>query len=102
MSAAGNIAPMRTQAAVSRAGEPHPAIEEVELGPPQAGELLVRVVACGVCHTDLSVHAGPGPKPIVLGHEGAGVVEEVGPGVEDLAPGDHVVLSAAAHCGECA
>jgi aryl-alcohol dehydrogenase len=93
---------MRTQAAVSRAGEPHPAIEEVELGPQQAGELLVRVVACGVCHTDLSVHAGPGPKPIVLGHEGAGVVEDVGPGVEDLAPGDHVVLSAAAHCGECA
>jgi len=93
---------MQTQAAVSREGAPHPRIEEIELGPPQAGELLVRVVACGVCHTDLTVHERPGPRPMVLGHEGAGIVEETGPGVTGFAPGDHVVMSAAAHCGLCA
>jgi aryl-alcohol dehydrogenase len=93
---------MQTEAAVSREGAPHPLIEPVELQAPQAGEALVRIVACGVCHTDLSVHERPGPRPIVLGHEGAGVVEEVGPGVTEIAPGDHVILSAAAHCGTCA
>jgi aryl-alcohol dehydrogenase len=93
---------MQTRAAVSREGAPHPTVETIELETPQAGELLVRVVACGVCHTDLSVHEGPGPKPIVLGHEGAGIVEEVGPGVRGFAPGDHVVMSAASHCGTCA
>ncbi len=93
---------MRTEAAVSRDGTPHPIIEPVELQDPQAGELLVRVVAAGVCHTDLSVHGGTGPKPIVLGHEGAGIVEDVGPGVTGFAPGDHVIMSAASHCGMCA
>jgi aryl-alcohol dehydrogenase len=93
---------MQTQAAVSREGAPHPRIEAIEVGPPQAGELLVRVVACGVCHTDLTVHERPGPRPMVLGHEGAGIVEETGPGVTGFAPGDHVVMSAAAHCGVCA
>jgi aryl-alcohol dehydrogenase len=93
---------MQTEAAVSRDGAPHPQIETIELDRPQAGEILVRVAACGVCHTDLVVHAGDGPKPIVLGHEGAGVVEDVGAGVTTLAAGDHVVLSAAAHCGRCA
>ena len=84
---------MQTQAAVSREGAPHPRIEAMELGPPQAGELLVRVVACGVCHTDLTVHERPGPRPMVLGHEGAGIVEETGPGVTGFAPGDPVSLS---------
>jgi aryl-alcohol dehydrogenase len=93
---------METEAAVTRATGPHPRIERVELQAPQAGELLVRVVACGVCHTDLSFQAGRGPRPIVLGHEGAGVVESVGPGVAGFAPGDHVVLGAQAHCGACA
>jgi aryl-alcohol dehydrogenase len=94
---------MQTQAAITREGEPYPLVETVELETPRAGELLVRVVACGVCHTDLSVHGErPGPKPIVLGHEGAGVVEEVGDGVTSHRPGDHVVMSAAPHCGACA
>ncbi len=78
-------------------------IEEVELEEPRADEVLVRIVAAGICHTDLYCHAGLGvpiPRPIVLGHEGAGVVEAVGRGVRELAAGDHVVLSGAS-CGQC-
>jgi len=92
---------MRIRAAVSRAGAPAPAIEEVELESPRAGELLVRIVATGICQTDL--HAQDWemcPYPIVLGHEGAGVVEAVGEGVTGIAPGDHVVLSGSS-CGHC-
>lgn len=94
---------MRIQAAVSREGRPHPVIEELELEEPQADEVRVRIVAAGICHTDLYCHAGlgsPVPRPIVLGHEGAGVVEAVGSGVRELAVGDHVVLSGAS-CGTC-
>jgi S-(hydroxymethyl)glutathione dehydrogenase / alcohol dehydrogenase len=79
-------------------------VEEVELESPRAGEVLVRMVASGVCHSCL--HAADGswkgvPVPIVLGDEGAGVVEEVGRGVESLAPGDGVILSWAPTCGRC-
>jgi S-(hydroxymethyl)glutathione dehydrogenase/alcohol dehydrogenase len=79
-------------------------VEEVELEPPREGEVLVRMVASGVCHSCL--HAADGswkgvPMPIVLGDEGAGVVESVGPGVRTLAPGDHVILSWAPTCGRC-
>jgi aryl-alcohol dehydrogenase len=94
---------VRIRAAVSRAGEPHPVIEELELDEPRADELLVRIVAAGICHTDLGCHAGLGvpiPRPIVLGHEGAGIVEAVGSGVRELAVGDHVVMSGAS-CGHC-
>jgi len=79
-------------------------IAEVELAPPEEGEVLVRVAAAGLCHSDLSVVNGdrPRPLPIVLGHEGAGVVEAVGPGVHDLAPGQPVVLLYVASCGRCA
>jgi aryl-alcohol dehydrogenase len=94
---------MKTEAAVSREGAPAPVIEEVELESPRAGEVLVRIVASGICHTDVRSHSGAGmpvPKPIVLGHEGAGVVERVGDGVVELAPGDHVVLSGVS-CGAC-
>ncbi len=94
---------MRIQAAVSRAGQSHPTIEELELEEPHADEVRVRVVAAGICHTDLYCHAGLGvpiPRPIVLGHEGAGIVEAVGGAVRELAVGDHVVLSGAS-CGEC-
>lgn len=79
-------------------------IEELELAPPQAGELQLRVAAAGLCHSDLSVVDGtrPRPVPMVLGHEAAGVVETVGPGVSDVHEGDHVVLSFVPSCGLCA
>jgi len=94
---------MKTQAAVSRAGTPYPVLESLEIEHPRAGEVLVRIEASGICHTDLGAHAGRGagtPKPVVLGHEGAGTVEEIGEGVRTLAPGDHVVLSGSS-CGSC-
>jgi S-(hydroxymethyl)glutathione dehydrogenase/alcohol dehydrogenase len=79
-------------------------VQEVELGEPRAGEVLVRLVACGVCHTDLYTASGADPSgyaPTVLGHEGAGVVEQVGDGVTSVAPGDHVVTLFAPQCREC-
>lgn len=78
-------------------------VEDVDLERPRAGEVLVRMKAAGVCHSDLSVANGtvPMPLPMVLGHEGAGVVAEVGPGVTRVAAGDHVVLSFVPACGEC-
>ena len=80
------------------------AVEELELEPPKTGEVAVRMAASGVCHSCL--HAADGswkgvPVPIVLGDEGAGVVTAVGPGVNDLAVGDHVILSWAPTCGRC-
>lgn len=94
---------MQIEAAVSREGAEFPALETVQLEDPRAGEVLVRLVATGVCHTDISVHGGysPTPKPVVLGHEGAGIVERVGDGVTSLRPGDHVVLGSNS-CGTCA
>ena len=79
-------------------------VEELELEAPRSGEVLVRMAASGVCHSCL--HAADGswqgiPLPIVLGDEGAGVVEQVGLGVHELAPGDHVILSWAPTCGRC-
>jgi S-(hydroxymethyl)glutathione dehydrogenase/alcohol dehydrogenase len=79
-------------------------VQELELGEPRAGEVLVRLVACGVCHTDLYTASGADPSgyaPTVLGHEGAGVVERVGDGVRDVAPGDHVVTLFSPQCREC-
>jgi S-(hydroxymethyl)glutathione dehydrogenase/alcohol dehydrogenase len=80
------------------------AVQEVELAEPKAGEVLVRLVACGVCHTDLYTASGADPSgyaPAVLGHEGAGVVESVGEGVSSLAIGDHVVTLFSPQCREC-
>jgi S-(hydroxymethyl)glutathione dehydrogenase/alcohol dehydrogenase len=80
------------------------AVQEVELSGPKAGEALVRLVACGVCHTDLYTASGADPSgyaPTVLGHEGAGVVERVGDGVTSLAEGDHVVTLFSPQCREC-
>lgn len=94
---------MKVRAAVSREGAPAPVIETLDLEDPREGEVLVRIVATGICHTDLRVHAGMGPgtpRPIVLGHEGAGVIEKVGAGVKSVAVGDHIVLSGAS-CGHC-
>jgi len=80
------------------------AVQEVELAEPKAGEALVRLVACGVCHTDLYTASGADPSgyaPAVLGHEGAGVVESVGEGVGSLSVGDHVVTLFSPQCREC-
>jgi alcohol dehydrogenase len=78
-------------------------IEEIELETPGQGEVLIRMGAAGLCHSDLSVINGdrPRPTPMALGHEAAGVVEELGPGVEDLKKGDHVVLVFVPSCGHC-
>jgi S-(hydroxymethyl)glutathione dehydrogenase/alcohol dehydrogenase len=79
-------------------------VQELELAEPKAGEVLVRLVACGVCHTDLFTASGADPSgyaPTVLGHEGAGVVERVGEGVTSLAEGDHVVTLFSPQCREC-
>jgi alcohol dehydrogenase len=103
---------LKTKAAVLREpGRPGPyatslplSIEEFELAPPGPGEVLVRVRAAGLCHSDLSVIDGnrPRPLPMVLGHEMAGVVEEVGSGISDLQRGDHVVAAFVPSCGVCA
>ena len=90
-------------AVLERFGQPLE-VQELELAEPRAGEVLVRLVACGVCHTDLFTASGSDPSgyaPAVLGHEGAGVVEAVGEGVRDLAVGDHVVTLFSPQCREC-
>jgi len=78
-------------------------VETIELDPPKTGEVLVRIAASGMCHSDEHLRTGDlgGMYPIIGGHEGAGVVEEVGPGVEDLSPGDHVVFGFVPACGHC-
>lgn len=78
-------------------------IEDVELAPPQANEVKVKMVATGVCHSDLSIINGtiPAQFPFLIGHEGAGIVEEIGEGVTNVQPGDHVVLSFVPNCREC-
>lgn len=77
--------------------------DDVEVDPPGPGEVSVRVQSCGVCHSDLHFVDGslPGVMPSVLGHEAGGIVEEVGPGVLDLAPGDKVILTLRPPCGRC-
>lgn len=95
---------IKTRAAVAwAAGEPLQ-IEEVDLMPPQKGEVLVRIVATGVCHTDAYTLSGADPEgifPAILGHEGAGVVEAIGEGVTSVAVGDHVIPLYTPECGEC-
>jgi S-(hydroxymethyl)glutathione dehydrogenase/alcohol dehydrogenase len=95
---------MKIRAAVlEQFGEPLE-VHELELAEPKAGEVLVRLVACGVCHTDLYTASGADPSgyaPTVLGHEGAGVVERVGESVMSVAAGDHVVTLFSPQCREC-
>ena len=93
---------MKIKAAVFRDDTGFPAFEELDLKGPGPGEVLVRIKATGVCHTDLkSAGVGsPVPKPTVLGHEGAGIVEEVGAGVAKVKPGDPVVMTFDS-CGGC-
>src|SRR5437764_11649673 len=95
---------MKIRAAVlDRFGEPLE-VQELDLAEPKAGEVLVRLAACGVCHTDLYTASGADPSgysPTVLGHEGAGVVEAVGESVESVAPGDRCVPLCSPQCREC-
>jgi NDMA-dependent alcohol dehydrogenase len=94
----------KTRAAVLYAPKEPLRIEELELDEPRAGELLVKMAAVGLCHSDYHVIAGDRPvgmMPMALGHEGAGVVERVGPGVTQVRPGDHVVLMFIPSCGRC-
>ncbi len=95
---------IKTRAAVAWAPNQPLTIEEVDLMPPQKGEVLVRIVASGVCHTDaytLSGKDSEGVFPCILGHEGAGVVEAIGEGVTSVAVGDHVIPLYTPECGEC-
>lgn len=84
-------------------GKPAQIVDDVEIAPPGPGQVRVRVSHCGLCHSDLSILDGvfPAPLPIVTGHEAAGVVDEVGPDVVDLEPGDRVVLTPCPPCGRC-
>jgi S-(hydroxymethyl)glutathione dehydrogenase / alcohol dehydrogenase len=95
---------MRMRAAVLEEFGAPLAVQEIELAEPGPGEVLVRLVACGVCHTDMYTASGADPSgyaPAVLGHEGAGVVEKLGDGVRDVAVGDHVVTLFSPQCREC-
>ncbi len=93
---------MRISAAICREEGAPLSIEPVDLDEPQPGEVLVRVVACGICHTDIGVQRMM-PKPVVLGHEGSGIVERVGANVGKVRPGDAVVLTfgSCGHCPSC-
>jgi S-(hydroxymethyl)glutathione dehydrogenase / alcohol dehydrogenase len=95
---------MKIRAAVLEEFGASLSVQELDLAEPKAGEVLVRLVACGVCHTDLYTASGADPSgyaPTVLGHEGAGVVERLGEGVTSLEPGDHVVTLFSPQCREC-
>src|SRR5580658_893608 len=95
---------MKSRAAVAwEAGKPL-SIEEIEVEGPRAGEVLVRIRATGICHTDAFTLSGDDPEglfPAILGHEGAGIVREVGAGVASVAPGDHVIPLYTPECREC-
>jgi S-(hydroxymethyl)glutathione dehydrogenase/alcohol dehydrogenase len=95
---------MKSRAAIAVAAGQPLVIDEIEVQGPQAGEVLVRMVATGVCHTDAFTLSGDDPEgifPAVLGHEGGGVVEEIGPGVSSVAVGDHVIPLYTAECRKC-
>ena len=95
--------PRKAKAALCREHNKPVSVEEINVDPPKRGEVTVRLAACGVCHSDLSAITGTIalPLPLVLGHEGAGVVEEVGEGVTEFARGDHVIFSFIYMCGKC-
>jgi S-(hydroxymethyl)glutathione dehydrogenase/alcohol dehydrogenase len=93
----------RAKAAICREINQPVVVEEIEVESPRRGEVMIRLAACGVCHSDYSVTTGtiPFPPPVVLGHEGAGIVVEVGEGVTGIAVGDAVVSSFVSMCGKC-
>ena len=94
---------MKSKAVVCRTLNSPVTVEEIEVQPPQRGEVLVKMVACGVCHSDLSATNGTigFPLPLILGHEGAGVIAEVGEAVTEFKVGDHVLTSFVSMCGKC-
>lgn len=95
---------MKVRAAVAWGPKEKLSIEELDLEEPKAGEVLVKMIATGVCHTDAYTLSGADPEgifPVVLGHEGGGIVEKVGEGVTTLKPGDHVIPLYIPECGEC-
>jgi len=95
---------MKVRAAVAWEANKPLSIEEVDLAPPQKGEVLVKIVATGVCHTDAYTLSGTDPEglfPVILGHEGGGIVEQVGEGVTTLEVGDHVIPLYTPECGTC-
>lgn len=94
---------MKTRAAVLWGPEKPWSVEEIDLDEPRTGEVLVRMTASGLCHSDEHFRDGTNSigYPFIGGHEGSGVVEQIGPGVTDLVPGDHVVFSFIPACGKC-
>lgn len=100
---AGTLRSRRAKAVVCRGVNEPVTIEEIEVDAPQHNEVMVKMFACGICHSDLNILDGsiPAPMPLVIGHEGAGEVVAVGPGVEHLRVGDHVVNSFVSICGRC-
>ena len=95
---------MQTRAAVAWEARKPLSIETVHLEGPKAGEVLVEIMATGLCHTDAYTLSGADPEglfPAILGHEGAGIVREVGPGVTTLRPGDHVIPLYTPECRQC-
>lgn len=95
---------IKCKAAVTWAAQEEFKIEEIEVDPPKAGEVRIKILACGVCHTDAYTQSGKDPEgvfPVILGHEGGGVVESVGEGVTSVAIGDHVVPLYIPQCYNC-
>ncbi|KAM9707706.1 alcohol dehydrogenase class-3 chain H-like [Menidia menidia] len=102
MASTGKV--IRCRAAVAWGAGGALSLEEVEVAPPKAGEVRIKVVASGICHTDAYTLSGADPEgvfPVVLGHEGAGLVESVGPGVSGFQPGDAVIPLYVPQCREC-
>ena len=94
---------VKSKAVICRENNQPVVVEMIDVAPPKSGEVMIRLDACGVCHSDLSATNGtiPFPTPLILGHEGAGTVVEVGPGVTDFAVGDPVLSSFVTMCGRC-
>jgi len=94
---------MKSRAVICRSLNQPVVVETIDVAPPKAGEVMIELSACGVCHSDLSATNGtiPFPPPLILGHEGAGTVIETGPGVSEFAVGDHVLSSFVTMCGIC-
>lgn len=96
--------PITCKAAVCWAAKTDYVIEDVEVAPPRVGEVRIRIVATGVCHTDEYTRSGADPEgifPVIMGHEGAGIVESVGPNVTSVKVGDHVVPCYTPQCRNC-